>query len=137
MVPSKIYPTKSGEELSSQQIAETLEEAIEHMSNELSTTSDAKKIRKLKDKQRSIRIWIHQHPDVEQYVKNNSKPKENQPTIGDVIEAMQIDIIKIREQICVSTNQQEIDDLKHLITQYKNWIAEHKDMPRDSFVDLA
>jgi hypothetical protein len=138
IIPSKIYTTKSAEQLSSQKMAEMLEEAIERIHLKLGKTTDTKKIKKLRDRLHSIKLWLAQHPDVKQYFNELPHITEGkQPTIGDVIEAMKIDIIKIREQIRVSTNQQEIDELKGLMAQYHLWIEAHKDMPRDSFVDLT
>ena len=67
--PSKNYPTKSGETLTSQEYAETLKEAIEYANNQLKSTTDARKIKKLKDKVRAIKIFISQHDDVRQFMK--------------------------------------------------------------------
>jgi len=65
---SKKYPTKSGEMLSSKEMAETLNEAIEYANNQLQSTSDSRKIKKLKDRLRNIKIWINQHDDVKKYM---------------------------------------------------------------------
>ena len=66
--PSKNYPTKSGTELSSHEYAEVLKEAIEHYNNQIKTTTDVRKIKKLKDKLRNIKLWLAQHDDVKQYM---------------------------------------------------------------------
>jgi hypothetical protein len=66
--PSKMYPTKSGDMLSSKEYAEVLAEAISHYNNQIQITQDARKIKKFKDKLRSIKIFINQHDDVKQFV---------------------------------------------------------------------
>jgi len=66
---SKMYPTKTGDTLSSQEYAEVLAEAIEHYNNQIQTTKDKRKIKKLQDRLRSIKIWINQHDDVKRYFK--------------------------------------------------------------------
>ena len=43
----KNYPTKSGKTLSSKEMAETLKEAIEYANNQMQTTMDKRKIKKL------------------------------------------------------------------------------------------
>jgi hypothetical protein len=65
--PSKMYPTKAGDILSSQEYAETLKEAIEFYNNQIQKTRDMRKVKKLKDRLRSVKIWINQHDDVKQY----------------------------------------------------------------------
>ena len=65
---SKMYPTKSGTELTSQQMAETLAQAVEYANNQIKSTTDSRKIKKLQDRLRNIKIWISQHPDVKQYM---------------------------------------------------------------------
>jgi len=67
--PSKNYPTKSGETLTSPEYAEVLAEAIEHYKNQMQSTTDARKIKKLKDKLRAIKIFINQHDDVRNFMK--------------------------------------------------------------------
>jgi hypothetical protein len=67
--PSKSYPTKSGDALTSQEYAEVLKEAIEHYNNQIQTMKDKRKIKKLQDRLRSIKIWINQHDDVKQFMK--------------------------------------------------------------------
>jgi L-2-hydroxyglutarate oxidase LhgO len=64
-----VYTTKGGEILTSEQIAEMLTEAIEHYNNQIKSTTDVRKIKKLKDKLRNIKIWINQHDDVRQFIK--------------------------------------------------------------------
>jgi hypothetical protein len=66
--PSKNYPTKSGETLTSQEYAEVLAEAIEHYKNQMQSTTDAREIKKLKDKVRAIKIFINQHDDVKRHM---------------------------------------------------------------------
>jgi hypothetical protein len=66
--PSKMYPTKSGTELTSQEYAEVLIQAIEHYKNQIQSTTDVRKIKKLKDKLRAIKIFISQHDDVKKYI---------------------------------------------------------------------
>jgi hypothetical protein len=65
---SKMYPTKSGETLTSHEYADVLKDAIEYYKNQMQSTTDARKIKKLKDKLRAIKIWINQHEDVKQYM---------------------------------------------------------------------
>ena len=65
---SKMYPTKSGEQLTSEQMAETLTEAIEHFNNQMQSTREARKKKRLLEKLRNIKIWVAQHPDVKQYM---------------------------------------------------------------------
>ena len=64
----KMYPTKSGEQLTCEQMAETLTEAIEHFNNQIQSTRDARKKKRLQEKLRNIKIWVAQHPDVKQYM---------------------------------------------------------------------
>jgi len=67
VLPSKNYTTKQGI-ISSQEMAEVLQYGIKHMNNELNTTTDAKKIKVLKDKLRAIKLYVAQHDDVKQYI---------------------------------------------------------------------
>ena len=67
--PSKMYPTKTGTELTSHEYAEMLKEAIEHYKNQIQTTKDARKKKRLQEKIRNIKLWVAQHPDVKQYIK--------------------------------------------------------------------
>jgi len=66
-----IYTTSCGTKLSSQQMAETLIEAIEHINNQMVMTKDARKKKRLQEKLRSIKIWIAFHPDVKQFKIDN------------------------------------------------------------------
>jgi|GEM_PF-3219814 len=66
---SKMYPTKSGEMLSSKEMAETLKEAIEYANNQMQTTKDKRKIKKLQDRLRNIKLYVAQHDDIKQYIK--------------------------------------------------------------------
>src|SRR5665647_3848784 len=61
---SKMYPTKSGEMLSSKEMAETLKEAIEYANNQMQTTKDKRKIKKLQDRLRNIKLYVAQHDDI-------------------------------------------------------------------------
>ena len=63
-----LYTTKGGEILNSKQMAETLKDAIELYNNQIKTTNDARKIKKLKDKLRSIKLWIASHDDVRNFI---------------------------------------------------------------------
>ena len=67
--PSKMYPTKSGTELTSQEYAEALKEAISHYNNQIQTTKDVRKKKRLQDKIRNVKLWLAQHPDVRQFMK--------------------------------------------------------------------
>lgn len=66
---SKMYPTKSVTELTSKEMAGTLKEAIELYNNQIKTTRDARKKKRLQEKIRNIKLWVAQHPDVKQYIK--------------------------------------------------------------------
>jgi len=68
LLPSKNYTTKQGI-ISSQEMAEVLRYGIKHMKNELNTTTDAKKIKVLKDKLRAITLYVAQHDDIKQFMK--------------------------------------------------------------------
>jgi len=67
--PSKMYPTKSGEMLSSKEMAETLAQAVEYAKNQMQTTKDKRKIKKLQDRLRNIKLYVAQHDDIKQYIK--------------------------------------------------------------------
>ena len=67
--PSKMYPTKSGEMLSSKEMAEMLAQAVEYAKNQMQTTKDKRKIKKLQDRLRNIKLYVAQHDDIKQYIK--------------------------------------------------------------------
>ena len=64
-----LYTTSNGDKLTPKEMAETLKEAIEHYNNQIETTKDARKKKRLQDKVRSIKIFISQHDDVRQFMK--------------------------------------------------------------------
>jgi hypothetical protein len=64
-----MYTVKNGDKVTPKEMAGTLSDAIEHYNNQIKTTKDARKIKKLKDKLRSVKIWINQHEDVRQFLK--------------------------------------------------------------------
>jgi hypothetical protein len=64
-----MYTTSSGEKLTSKEMAETLVQAIEHIQNQAKSTRDAKKIKRLHEKIRNVKLWIALHEDVKQYIK--------------------------------------------------------------------
>ena len=63
-----MYTTSNGDKVTPKEMAETLKEAIELYNNQIKTTKDVRKIKKLKDKLRSIKIWINQHDDVKRHM---------------------------------------------------------------------
>jgi len=65
----KMYPTKSGKTLSSNEMAEALKEAIELYNNQIKSTRDARKKKRLHDKVRNIKLFVAQHDDIKQYIK--------------------------------------------------------------------
>ena len=66
---SKMYPTKSGDTLTSKEYSEVLKEAIKHYNNQIQTTKDARKKKRLQDKVRNIKLWVAQHDDIKQFMK--------------------------------------------------------------------
>jgi hypothetical protein len=60
----KKYPTKSGIELTSKEMAETLAQAAEYAKNQMQTTTDKRKIKKLQDRLRNIKLYVAQHDDI-------------------------------------------------------------------------
>jgi hypothetical protein len=63
-----MYTLRSGETLSCHEMAGVLIQAIEHYNNQIQSTSDARKIKKLKDKVRNIKLYVAQHDDIKQYM---------------------------------------------------------------------
>jgi len=63
-----IYTTSNGNKLTPKELAETLSEAISLYNNQIKTTSDVRKIKKLKDKIRNVKLWLAQHDDVKKFV---------------------------------------------------------------------
>ena len=63
-----LYTVKSGDKLTPKEMAETLKDAIEHYNNQIKTTKDVRKIKKLKDKLRSVKLWIASHDDVRNFL---------------------------------------------------------------------
>jgi hypothetical protein len=63
------YTTKAGYKLTSKVYAETLAEAIEHTKNQMATTTDMRKKKRLSEKLRNIKLWIALHPDVRAHMK--------------------------------------------------------------------
>jgi hypothetical protein len=66
----EIVLTKTGiaAKLSSVDMAGTLKEAIDLYNNQIKSTKDVRKIKKLNERLRSIRLWIAQHPDVKHFI---------------------------------------------------------------------
>lgn len=69
MIPSKIYTTKQGNTLSSEEMAKTIVEAIEYANQQIQSTTDARKIKRLNEKLHSIKLYVAMHPDVKQFIK--------------------------------------------------------------------
>jgi hypothetical protein len=67
LLPSKTYQTKQGT-LTSEQMAKIIVEAIEYANEQIQSTTDARKIKKLTERIRSIKLWLAMHPDVGQYI---------------------------------------------------------------------
>jgi hypothetical protein len=63
-----VYTTNDGTKLSSVEIAGTLKEAIDLYNNQIKSTKDVRKIKKLNERLRSIRLWIAQRPDVKHFI---------------------------------------------------------------------
>ena len=68
-----LYTTSNGDKLTPKEMAETLKDAIEHYNNQIKTTKDVRKIKKLKDKLRSIKLWIASHDDVRNFIDVRNK----------------------------------------------------------------
>ena len=64
-----IYTTKGGNVLTSKEYAEALSEAIELTKNQMATTKDMRKKKRLSEKLRNIKLWIALHPDVRAHMK--------------------------------------------------------------------
>jgi len=69
VLPSKIYTTKQGETLTSEQMAKIIVEAIEYAINQMHSTTDTRKKKRLQDKVRNIKLYVAQHDDIKQYIK--------------------------------------------------------------------
>ena len=52
----------------SEEMAETLSDAIEYYNTQIKTTRDMRKKKRLQDKIRSIKLWIAEHDDVRNYM---------------------------------------------------------------------
>ena len=63
-----LYTVKSGDKVTPKELAKTLSDAIEYYNNQIQTTKDARKIKKLKDKLRSVKLWIASHDDVRNFI---------------------------------------------------------------------
>ena len=68
-IPLKTYKTKQGNTLNSTEMAETLGEAIAYINKQMNSTRDARKIKKLNERLRSIKLWLAMHDDVKQFMK--------------------------------------------------------------------
>jgi hypothetical protein len=64
-----VYTTRAGYKLTSKEYAETLTEAIEHTKNQMKSTRDARKKKRLQERLRNIKLWIALHDDVRQFMK--------------------------------------------------------------------
>ena len=64
-----IYTTSDGNKLTSKELSETLKEAIEYNNDQIKTTRDMRKKKRLQDKIRSIKLWIAEHDDVKHFMK--------------------------------------------------------------------
>lgn len=63
-----IYTTSNGDKVTPKEMAETLKEAIEHYNNQIKTTKDARKKKRLQDKLRNVKLWLAQHDDVKRHM---------------------------------------------------------------------
>jgi hypothetical protein len=64
-----LYTVKSGDKLTPKEMAETLKEAIELYNNQIKTTKDVRKKKRLQDKIRNVKLWLAQHDDVRNFMK--------------------------------------------------------------------
>jgi hypothetical protein len=69
IIPSKIYTTKQGNTLSSEEMAKTIVEAIEYANQQIQSTTDARKIKRLNEKLHSIKLYVAMHQDIKQFLK--------------------------------------------------------------------
>jgi len=46
-----------------------LVQAVEYAKNQMQTTKDKRKIKKLQDRLRNIKLYVAQHDDIKQYIK--------------------------------------------------------------------
>ena len=67
--PSKMYPTKSGKLLTSQQMAQMQEIGINKIEEQLKTEQNPKKIKLLKNRLREIKLFVLLHSDIKQFMK--------------------------------------------------------------------
>jgi hypothetical protein len=68
MIPSKIYTTKQGNTLSSEEMAKTIVEAIEYANQQIQSTTDTRKIKRLNEKLHSIKLYVAMHQDIKQFM---------------------------------------------------------------------
>jgi len=64
-----LYTTSNGDKLTPKEMAETLKDAIEHYNNQIKTTTDVRKKKRLQDKIRNVKLWLAQHDDVRNFMK--------------------------------------------------------------------
>jgi len=63
-----LYTVKSGDKVTPKELAKTLSDAIEYYNNQIKTTTDARKKKRLQDKLRNVKLWLAQHDDVKRHM---------------------------------------------------------------------
>lgn len=137
VITSKVYQTKSGDNLTSAEMAETMQFGIEQLNNQIKATSDAKKIKKLQDKKRIVLMWIHYHPDVKQYIQNVKEPEVSvktsfKPDIAldrDYKQAEKLvrtEIHRIQEKLKTVDDIEEIEGLRNRLNKCRRWFEDNK-----------
>jgi hypothetical protein len=66
---SKMYPSKSGKLLTSEEMALLQAYGIKKISEQLKATTNPRKIKLLRNRLREIKLWLLVHPDVRQFIK--------------------------------------------------------------------
>jgi hypothetical protein len=67
--PLKMYPSKSGKLLTSEEMALLQAYGIKKISEQLKATTNPRKIKLLRNRLREIKLWLLAHPDVRQFIK--------------------------------------------------------------------
>jgi hypothetical protein len=63
-----LYTVKSGDKLTPKEMGEVLKDAIELYNNQIKSSNDKRKIKKLQDKIRNVKLWLAQHDDVKRHM---------------------------------------------------------------------
>lgn len=63
-----IYVLPRGDKLSCQEMAELEIEVIAHIQNQIKSTRDARKKKRLQEKLRNVKLWIAMHPDIGKFM---------------------------------------------------------------------